>query len=70
MSTEYQKRTRKLIKILEQQGWTQAHRHQQDHVIVRPPTGDQVVLSASPSDWRTWKNQLARLRRHGAVIPR
>jgi hypothetical protein len=60
---------RKLVKALRAQGFI-VERTAKNHWIVKNQAGNTVAIMAStPSDWRSWKNQLATLRRHGFRWP-
>jgi len=59
------KETRHLLKAIEAQGFT-VQRAGNGHYKVRNAAGEIVaILSATPSDWRSRKNELSRLRRAG-----
>lgn len=40
---------------------------QTTHAIFRLPNGHNVVVSKTPSDWRTTKNKLAEIRQRAAL---
>jgi hypothetical protein len=58
------KELRPLVRRLDRQGFT-CKRTRRGHVAVRAGGLVVAVLSGSPSDWRSDRNALARLRRAG-----
>lgn len=60
---------RKLIKSLRDQGFI-VEETKKNHWTVRNTMGRKVAtLSSTPSDWRSWKNNLSILRREGFRWP-
>lgn len=58
---------RNLIKALEAQGFTVEIGKKNPHPIVRKGGRRVATLSSTPSDARSWKNDLADLRRAGFI---
>lgn len=40
------------------------------HWLVQCPNGQGVIMQATPSDWRGWRNTKARLKRNGVDLTR
>lgn len=55
---------RELRKRLTGQGWS-VERTSKGHVKCVSPTGEVVITSGSPSDWRAERNFLSRLKKRG-----
>jgi predicted RNA binding protein YcfA (HicA-like mRNA interferase family) len=63
------KELRSLIRALEDQGFT-VQRTRRGHWLVRDAKGQAVAtMAGTPSDHRSWRNSLARLKRAGLVWP-
>lgn len=56
---------RHAARVARRAGWTITHTRKGGHLVWRAPSGRKVQTSGSPSDHRTVKNELARLRRAG-----
>jgi len=62
------KDTANLIKELRKQLWV--IKYGKKHIKAKSPiTNRNVILSISPSDYRSMKNTMARLKRHGYIDP-
>lgn len=60
---------RRLIKALESQGFS-VERTSKGHWLVRNAQGQAIVtLAGTASEYRGWKNALARLKRAGLIWP-
>ena len=57
-------RVKEATRLAREQGWT-VTKTNKNHWKFVSPHGDIVVTSSTPSDWRTERNFLARLRRAG-----
>jgi hypothetical protein len=67
---EIDKDVKKLIKACKDQGFVVEYR-KSGHPVVRHPDGTHITdLASTPSEYRGWRNALARLRREGLVWPR
>ncbi len=63
------KELRSLLKAAEAQGFT-TERTAKGHWLVRDAQGRAVAtISGTPSDHRSWRNGLARLKRAGLIWP-
>lgn len=60
---------RKLVKALKEQGFTVEVGKKNPHPIVRKGGRRIATLSSTPSDNRSWKNDIADLRRAGFTWP-
>ncbi len=60
------KDTKKLLKVLEKEGWRVVYRSG-GHITAYPPDKSipGVTMASTPSDRRAWDNMLAQLRRSG-----
>lgn len=63
-----EKDLRKIVKALREQGF-EVERTQRGHYEVRRDGRKVATFSGTPSDRRSWKNSLARVRRAGFVWP-
>lgn len=60
-----QKELRQLLREARRQGW-RVERTKKGHYKLWPPDGGPPeILPGTPSDWRSLKNAIARLRRRG-----
>lgn len=64
MSIQRTREVRKLIRRLEKDGWS-ARKTGGGHWVVRSPEGVPVSMPSSPSDHRSMKNVMAKLKRAG-----
>lgn len=64
-----QKDVRDLIKELHRQGF-ETSRTSKGHIRVRKDGVTVSVFAGTPSDWRSWRNSIADLRRAGFIWPR
>lgn len=62
-TTEY----RELLKKAKQQGWTVGTTGN-NHLRLVGPNGQQIFTSGTPSDWRSFMNFRARLKREGLEV--
>lgn len=69
MSTHYRKMLTQWVSLAESLGWT-VDLTPGGRWRFCPPSGQQRIVSRSPSDYRSTKNARADLRRAGLPIPR
>lgn len=60
-------KVKEVVKCLRKQGWS-CEIGKSGHWRCTPPGGRVVCISKTPSDYRTWLNDRARLRRAGAAL--
>lgn len=60
---------RKLARFAKKHGWT-VEQNRRGHLMFTSPKGARIVTSSTPSDTRSRKNHIARLRANGLPVPR
>lgn len=60
---------KQLVRLLKSEGWTVRCNKGHYRAYAPDPSIPPVTFASTPSDFRSMKNAVARIRRHGVTIP-
>lgn len=69
MARKVHKDLKKLLDLIDSTPGFTHHPARNGHILVDKDGRRVCVLAGTPSDWRSWKNSIADLRRAGLKIP-